>query len=232
MEKRLVVGWLGALGMMTATLWSALAAEPPAGKNALETDPKGWVDLLPGKDFKGWKRVAIAPDVKLNAKNPWSLDADGKTLLCDGVGVKEMLLHEQERADGIFHVEWRFRKAAGKADYNSGVYVRTAADGKIWLQAQVAHLEKPPLVADLFGDLPVDGQVQRVQILGTGHKKVNPPGDWNTYEVTCKGKTISVRLNGDVVTTWNECPVARGLVGLQAEFWFIEFRNLKFKPTP
>lgn len=232
MNERCLSRLLGVSGLLALTIWSVSAAEPPAGKNALAADPKGWVDLLPGKDFKGWKRVPIAPDVKLNAKNPWSLDADGKTLLCDGVGVKEMLLHEQERADGIFHVEWRFRKVAGKADYNSGVYVRTSADGKTWLQAQVAHLDKPPLMADLFGDLPVEGQVKRVQIRGFGHQRVHPPGDWNTYEVTCKGKTISVRLNGDVVTTWNECPVARGLVGLQAEFWFIEFRNLKFKPLP
>src|SRR5262249_907556 len=75
-------------------------AEEPA-KTALESDPTGWTDLMPGKDLKGWKRVPIAPDEKLNSKNPWSISADGKTLVCDGVGVKEMFLHEDERGDGI-----------------------------------------------------------------------------------------------------------------------------------
>lgn len=229
MRQRYFSTFLGAFGLMVVMMGLAPSAEPPAGKNALDIYPKGWVDLLPGKDFKGWKRVPIAPDEKLNAKNPWSLDANGKVLICDGVGVKEMLLHEQERGDGIFHVEWRFRKTADKFGYNSGIYVRSASDGKIWIQAQVAQLEKPPFVADLFADLPVDGKIQRVQIPGKGQEKVHPPGEWNTYEITCKGKTISVRLNGEVVTTWKECPRPKGLLGLQAEFWFIEFKNLKWK---
>ena len=29
-----------------------------------------------------------------------------------------------------------------------------------------------------------------------------------------------------------KCPLAKGHVGLQAEFFVIEFRNLKFKPLP
>ncbi len=198
------------------------------GKSALESDPKGWDDLFPAKDLKGWKRVVLPPDEKLNPKNPWSVDVENKLLLCDGVGVKEMFLQETERGDGIFHVEWRFRKS-DKTGYNSGVYVRSSADGKVWHQAQVAFLEKPPLVADLFGETLVDGKVQKFQQLGTGHKHAHGPGEWNTYEITCKGKTISVWLNGAVVTTWNECMVPRGLVGMQAEFFFIEFRNIKFK---
>jgi hypothetical protein len=204
----------------------------PAGaedKSSLETNPKGWEDLLPGKDLKGWKRVPIPPDEKLNPKNPWSVDAEAKILHCDGVGIKEMLLQDTERGDGIFHVEWRFRKVEGKPEYNSGVYVRTAADGKLWHQAQVAFLEKPPLVADLFGITLMDGKPQKFQQLGQGFKHARGAGEWNTYEINCKGKTISVWLNGTVVTTWNECAVPKGLVGLQAEFYYIEFRNLKFQ---
>src|SRR5262249_20902140 len=156
------------------------------------------------------------PDEKLNPKNPWSVDTDAKLLLCDGVGVKEMLLQETERGDGIFHVEWRFRKVEDRTDYNSGVYVRSSADGKIWHQAQVAFLQKPPLVADLFGETLVDGKVQKFLKMGEGHKHARGPGEWNTYEITCKGKSIQVWLNGKVVTEWNECMVPKGLVGLQA----------------
>ena len=32
-----------------------------------------------------------------------------------------------------------------------------------------------------------------------------------------------------VTTTWNECQVPTGHVGLQAEYYYIEFKNLKFK---
>src|SRR5262249_1725607 len=61
-----------------------IPAQPPE-KSALERDPQGWTDLLPGPDLRGWKRVPIPPDKTLAAKNPWRV-ADGR-LLCDGVGV-------------------------------------------------------------------------------------------------------------------------------------------------
>jgi hypothetical protein len=223
---------LGLLGLASFGLWSAPAAGPAEGKSGLEADPSGWVDLLPGKDLQGWKRAPILPDKTLNAKNPWSVDAAQRLLICDGVGVKEMLLEEKERGDGIFHVEWRFRPVPGKDPaYNSGVYVRTFMDGTIWHQAQVAHVDKPPHLGDLFGDTRSDGQIKRAVIEGKGYQLGKKPGEWNTYEVTCKGKTITVWVNGAVATTWTDCQVPRGHAGLQAEFYFIEFRNLKFKDT-
>jgi 3-keto-disaccharide hydrolase len=199
-------------------------------KSLLQREPKGWVDLFPGKDLKGWKRVILPPDKELNARNPWKVE--GELLLCDGVGIKEMLLYEKEFADGVFHLEWRFRKEGEKKDYNSGAYVRTALDGKLWHQVQIAHQDKPPLLGDLFGDSLVKDKPERVQIRSEGHKRANPPGEWNTYEITAKGKTLSVWINGATTLTWNDCPLPRGHVGMQAEFYFIEFRNIKFKPLP
>ena len=225
---RLPIGF-SLTGVAGLALMLASAAEQGEGKSALESDPSGWIDLFPAKDLKSWKRVPLPPEQKLGDKNPWSVDATAKVLHCDGVGVKEALLYEAEQGDGIFHVEWRFRPVEGKTGYNSGVYVRTAADAKHWHQAQVAFQEKPPLVGDLFGETLVNGQAQKFQVLGNGHRRARPIGDWNTYEITTKGKTVSVWLNGAVVTTWADCQVPKGHVGLQAEFWYIEFRNLKYR---
>jgi hypothetical protein len=216
-----------ALGCAFVALPLWLAAQPAA-----KADADGWINLTPGKGLAGWKRVPIAPDEKLGPKNPWSVNEKAGLLFCDGTDVKEMLLYDREQADGAFHVEWRFRKVEGKpAGYNSGVYVRTRGDGKVWHQAQVAMQEKPPFVADLFGETLVDGKTAKVQVLGAGHKHVRPLGEWNTFDITCKGKTITVSLNDTVVTTWNECQVPKGHVGLQSEYWPIEFRNLKFRPA-
>lgn len=216
-----------ALGsLVLAVAFGAGVAEQP-GKSALESDPAGWIDIFPGDHLKGWTRVPIPPDEKLVDKAVWKVE--GKVLHCDGVGVKEILRHEREFGDGIFHVEWRFRKVEGKTGYNSGVYVRTSADGRIWHQAQVAHQEKRPMLGDLFGDTLVDGKSKRFLVEGDGFKRGKEPGEWNTYEVTCKGKNVTVWINGGVATTWIGCQVPKGHVGLQAEFWYIEFRNLKFK---
>jgi hypothetical protein len=224
-------GKLLSIVLVLALTGSARAQDE--GKSALQRDSSGWTDLLSGKDLAGWKRVALAPDTKLGAKDPWKVE-DG-LLLCDGVGVKEMLLYDKELGDGVFHVEWRFRKVADdaeKKDYNSGVYVRTASDGKIWHQVQIAHQDKPPLLGDLFADTPVKGKIERLMIRGEGSPRAKPPGEWNTYEITAKGKSIAVWINGATTCKWDQCPLSKGPVGLQAEFFHIEFRNLKYKPLP
>lgn len=221
-----------ALVLAAPAAWLAPAAEEKAGASALQANPAGWLNLLPGKDLAGWKRVPLAPDTRLNARNPWSVDLATQTLRCDGVGIKEMFLHEKPFANGIFHVEWRFQPVADNPPYNSGVYVRSRDDGKVWVQAQIVHQKEPPLLGDLFADLPVDGEVKRTLIRGDGASRARPPGEWNTYEITCKGKDISVWVNGAVATRWSDCPLPNGHVGVQAEFYQIEFRNLKFKPLP
>jgi hypothetical protein len=94
---------------------AALLCSGQDGKSALESDPSGWVDVFPDKDFKGWKRLPLDPKEPLATKAVWKHSADGKTLLCDGTGgVKELLLNEEERGDGIFHVEWRWGKDQGE----------------------------------------------------------------------------------------------------------------------
>jgi hypothetical protein len=201
------------------------AADPPETKSALETDPTGWLDLLQDKELKDWRRVAIPPGSKLATRNPWSVSGDGKLLVCDGVGLHEMLLYNKEFTDGIFHVEWRFKKVEGKKGYNSGVYVRNSADGKIWHQAQVGSGN----VGYLFGDSPADGTLKRFRAENKVPQRGKEAGEWNTYEVTCKGKTLTLWINGAVTATWDRCEVPKGYVGLEAEGWVIEFRNLKFK---
>jgi hypothetical protein len=222
---RKVLCAVGAAVAAVAALMPAPAAEPQESKSALQSDPTGWIDLLAGKDLKNWKRVPIPPGSALKSKNPWSVDPDTGYLVCDGVGIHEMLLYKEEFGDGIFHVEWRFKKMEGKKGYNSGVYVRTSADGTIWHQAQVGNKN----VGYLFGDTPVQGKIQRVQIDDKKPQRGKEAGEWNTYEVTCKGKQMTLWINGAVTATWNDCQVPKGHVGLEAEYWFIEFRNVKFK---
>ena len=143
-----------------------LAAEPTESKSALESDPSGWTDLLPGKGLQGWKRVPIPPPPKgkLSERNPWSVDDKSKLLICDAEKIHEMLLYDKELADGIFHVEWRFKKIEGKKGYNSGVYVRNSADGAIWHQVQVGNLN----VGYIFGKTLVDGAPKGVNIKAKG----------------------------------------------------------------
>ncbi len=225
MRQRLL---LCALLCLPVLLRQAPAGAPKETKSALEADPQGWIDLLAGKDLKDWKRVPYPPGTKLNKRNPWSVDPRTGHLICDGVGLHEILLYDREFADGIFHVEWRFKKLEGKKGYNSGVYVRNSADGKVWHQAQVGSKN----VGFLFGNTLKDGKVVRfTQKQNAGPQRGKETGEWNTYEVTCKGKTITLWVNGAVTAVWDGCEVARGYPGLEAEGYWIEFKNVKFKES-
>lgn len=218
--------------ILVAGLCLVWAEEPPPQetRSLLERDPDGWHDLMPDEKFSDWKRIVLPPEMELRKASPWSVNRQTGTLVCDGEQAKEMLLHRTQRLDGVLHIEWRFVKKEGMPEYNSGVYVRCSPDGKIWHQVQVAHTGKAPMMGDLFGETLADGKLTRVVKTGVGHKLVKPPGEWNTYEITCTGKVISVWINGRTAIEWKDCPVTAGLLGVQAEYHDIEFRNIKYRP--
>ena len=220
---------------MSALKWLAFALvmawQEQGAKSALESDPKGWVDLFPDRELKGWKRATVDPKAK---QRVWGLSEDGKLLEVDGRnGVLENLLFDKEFADGIYHVEWRWGKDQGeKPNYNGGVYVRAAEDAKTWIQAQVARPAKGPAVGDLIEMIPVDGKPKRADVMQKGASREAALGEWNTYEITCKGKSVSLWVNGGVTASIDDCPLATGRVGLQAEFALYEVRAIKYKPLP
>jgi len=60
-------------------------------------------------------------------------------------------------------------------------------------------------------------------------KAYRPTGEWNHYEITCKGEDLSVKLNGTLITTASNIKNPRGHVGIQAEFGHLEFRNIRIR---
>lgn len=58
---------------------------------------------------------------------------------------------------------------------------------------------------------------------------VHPPGEWNCYEVVCKGNEIRVWTNGFESSFADNAQTLRGRIGLEAEGHPIEFRNLRVK---
>ena len=199
---------------------SSAAAERPS---ALEDQPEGWRDLL-SAGLGEWKRVPY-PNKPLKDPDIWSLDAETKILTCEGTGTHENLFYREPFADGILHVEWRFKKVEGGKGYNSGVFVRSSEDGSIWHQAQVGDRN----VGYLFGASPKEGKVERIKIDDGVTQRGKEAGGWNIYEVTCRGRDVTLWINGVITATWHDCQVPKGSVGLEAEGWTIEFKNVKFK---
>jgi hypothetical protein len=205
-----------------------LAAADPA-PSALESDPSGWVDVMPSAELKGWSRVPVPPGAPLG-RPQWHVEESGKVLTCDGGGGHDMLLCDREFGDAVFHLEFRYTKIEGVTGYNSGAYVRNSKDGALWHQAQIGDGNG----GYLFGETPgPDGKKKSfTTVKEVVDGRVHPAGEWNTLEITARGRSLSLWVNGAVTCQYGDCGHPRGLVGVEGEGYRIEFRNLKVKELP
>jgi hypothetical protein len=207
---------------LSASLWAQTNKAPVS-------DTSGWMDILPDESFHGWTRVAIPPDRALDPVSQWKVDKARRIVICEGDRGHEWLRYDRELADLILHVEWRFDKREGLKGYNSGVFIRNSADGRVWHQAQVGAGND----GYLFGRTLLDGKITEMRF--SPKPKVNhikAPGEWNTYEVRCQGPQITLWVNGEVSSEFTAPEVLKGYLGLEAEGFRIEFRNLKLKLLP
>ena len=201
------------------------AADSPQTQSALERDPAGWIDVMPSADLKGWFRVSVPPGASLG-REQWHVDETVKSLICDGDGGHDMLLTEQQFGDLIFHFEFRYTAVQGKKGYNSGAYVRNSRDGSIWHQAQFGDANG----GFLFGQTLAGSEKQRFNLSKTvSDSRVKPVGEWNIMEITARGKTLTLWVNGAITCQFSNCGQAAGHVGVEGEGYRIEFRNLKIK---
>lgn len=213
------IAWL-----FVAALGGVAAAETTP--SALEADSSGWVDVMPAADLTGWKRVPVPPGAPL-AKQQWRVEESGTVLVCEGDGGHDMLLCDRTFGDAIFHCEFRYTRVEGKSGYNSGVYMRNSADGAIWHQAQIGDGNG----GYLFGETPgADGAKKFFTTMKeVKDGRVKPAGEWNTLEITARGTTLALWVNGAVTCTISDCGNPKGLIGVEGEGFRIEFRHLKVK---
>ena len=181
-------------------------------------------------------------DSPLSEASQWKVDASARTLLCEGDKGHEWLRYNREFANFLFHVEWRFIKTPDQPKYNSGVYIRNNLDGWMYHQAQVG------VDGYLFAVTPINGVIQRVSLQGkpwadsttsafkafsiAPENRIKNVLDWNTYDIRCDGKKITLWINGGLQSEYTECEVPKGYVGLEAEGHRIEFRNIRLKDLP
>ena len=207
-------------------LAAALAQDAPS---ALSTNARGWKDILPPVSLKGWVRVPIPADKPLSEISQWKVDRAKRVLICEGNGGHEFLRYTRAARNAVFHVEWRYTLAEGRKNYNSGIYIRNSADGRVWHQAQIGSSSG----GYLFGNTLIRGIPMRINLMEQlTEQRVKPAGEWNVTELSADGSRISFWVNGAVTSVYNGCEVPSGFVGLEAEGYRIEFRNLKLKMLP
>lgn len=219
---------LSACGLTSCPLRAAAItapAEEPVEQKAdwLASDPTGWIDMMP-KSFKHWTRMPVPPGKPLDPISQWKLDKQHGTIICEGNHGHEWLRYNHEYGNFLLHVEWRFAPKAGAKGYNSGIFIRNDRTGRVWQQAQVGTR------AYIFGQTLIDGKLSPMIKTPTPQvDPLHPVGEWNTYEIRCLGPKITLWVNGNFTAEFAVPEVPKGYWGLEAEGYWIEFRNIKLK---
>jgi hypothetical protein len=160
------------------------------------------VVLFDGKSLDNWE--VITCDVELQ---------DGSLLLKAGNGLVQS---EKQYADFVLEYEW---KALSSEQYDSGMYFRYTEipEGRPWPRRYQVNLR-----FDMMGDLG-----------GFESGKNGVPvkaGDWNHFELTVKGATAALKVNGTPSWKVDGIEEPSGFIGIQAEVpkggQFL-FRNIK-----
>ncbi len=183
--------------------------------------------LFNGKDLKGWtiwvNDPAVSPDNFFYVK-------DG---VIETPGVPMGYLRtKSEYSNYHLHVEWCYPEKPT----NSGIFVHTNGPDKQWplhYQCQLKNGSAGDFIVNAAGEQATVGDS-----IYTGTEKVKPiamkrqpsneknPGEWNSYDITCKGNSVEVRVNGLLQNIAEKCSMTKGSIGLQAEGSKIQFRNI------
>ena len=216
----------------------AVAVAWPDSTSAQDKD--GFKPLFNGKDLTGWKPylrpAKDSPNVTPDPKNTWSV-VDG-VIVCKG-RPNGYIATEKEYGDYVLRLQWRFPK--GGKPGNSGVLMHVQKEDKVWptsVEAQLASgragdfwLIMPPEATLDVDKSRQDPRQARHYFRVKSDKMVEKPiGEWNHYRITCKGDTVKLEVNGQVVTEGPGAEATKGRILLQSEGTPIQFRNIGLTP--
>jgi hypothetical protein len=172
---------------LVALLWASTASVSGADD--------GWTPLFNGKDLAGWtprnpkaKKVWVTcDDVKLDPADPSRLlpvGAGGRpdgVLLCGDDGRGSDLMTTDSFGDYELHLEFTVPKGSNSGVYNRGLF-----------EIQIFDSFGVPKPA--FHDC---GALYERAVPPMNLAK--PPGEWQSYDITLKGKRLTLVWNGRVV---------------------------------
>jgi len=218
------------LGISFALCVSAPLREIRAADNELTPveASAGWKLLFNGRDLAGWKN---------NDAGPVAAKIEEGAINVHGTG-GYLLVYDQPLADFVLKCDVKM----SAPECNSGVFVRTS---------DLADPVQSGLEVQIYdGPLSdVQGFAAIYDLVAASRDARHGPGQWDTLEIRCDGPKISVKVNGQEVSTLNcdewDQPgrrldgtphkfnraikdfARRGYVGLQDHGHDVWFKNIK-----
>lgn len=185
--------------------------------------PESAIELFNGRDFSGW--IFTMSD-GADPTKIWTVE--NGLLKCGGQPHGYMRTGKAYR-DYRLTLEWRFTTPG-----NTGVLVHMGLPDQVWprsFECQGMYRHQGDIW--LWGG--ADCKEPKIPGRNGFTKKVKSiekePGEWNTYEVLCRGATIKIYVNGKLMNTATDCNASSGFIGLQSEGGAFEVRKITLAPA-
>lgn len=217
--------------------------------------PTATIELFNGKNLSGWAPPVVRAGDTADP-GTWTV-ADG-VIKCSGKP-NGYIRTEGSYKSYKLTLEWRWTgpdlppNAQGQPRMrNSGVLVHASGPDNVWPRSIEAQLmqtnagdiydignvgfaellvvrEKAVAAAGADAEAVKRAQGQR-RVPKAGASSEMPIGEWNTYEITCSGDTMTLVVNGVQQNRATKIGATEGHIALQSEGAPIEFRNVKLTP--
>jgi hypothetical protein len=215
----------------------------PGGAGMAQESESGFTPLFNGKDFSGWVYGTRANGAENKTGKGYQIESGVIYSTKEDGG---NLYTEKEYADFVLRFDFRLTPNA-----NNGIGIRAP------LQGDAAYVGMEIQVLDDSGSQYTNlkpaqyhGSVYQMFAAKRGFQK--PVGEWNSEEITARGRRITVKLNGTTIVDANlddvkdEAVLAKhrdmsrpegsrgiantkGHIGLLGHGTRVEFRNLRIK---
>jgi Domain of Unknown Function (DUF1080) len=197
--------WAGVLALAVGLVGVSGCATPGSGSASA-----GWVTLIDGAN--GMDNFFAVGDAAWKATDG-AIQAERKTGPANG-----FLLTKNSYTDFQIRVEfWASDNA------NSGVFMRC--------QNVFEVTDRNCYEANIFDQRPdpkyATGAVVNFAAIAPPLPKAG--GKWNTYDITVKGKRITLMLNGATTVDFEDATLASGPIGLQYAAGTIKFRKVQIR---
>ena len=206
----------GSLHRLMALVVLAGSAARPAmsdeteSPSALEQDPSGWTDLLAqaGPELKGWTRGPIPP--RASSAGVAVVDRPGdRPPRVQGDGGHDWLRWDQELGDFASTTSsGGSPRSRGRRGTTRGSTPGTRPTPRSGTRPRPATAR----AASSSATRPSAASSKRVNLSKELlDKRVRPAGEWNTFEITCKGRDMTLWVNGAVTCEWHDVRGPQGL---------------------
>jgi hypothetical protein len=207
-------------------------------------DP-GFTTLFNGKDLTGWVYGRRAGGAENKTGKGYQVE-NGVLFTTKEDGGN--LFTEKEYSDFVFRFEFKLTENA-----NNGIGIRAPLEGDAaYVGIEIQVLDDGGSQYTNLKPAQYHGSIYQMFPATRGHQK--PVGEWNSEEITVKGRLITVKLNGVTITSGNLDDVkdeellkthrdmskpegSRGIANTKGHVGFlghgarVEFRNIRIKAT-